>query len=288
MNKSTKPNQHKTITTFPFVLFFCLLFAFTASNQLRAENVSKDTTQWAPSGILNDVKFAKCSTQLIQTSLPALDKLADDLKKKPKMTVKLSAHTDELDLNSNVKLALSRAEEIKKYLVEKKGIKAIRIRCEGFGHEKQNLSNKAKLDQSKNQRIELFFALKEDNTANKKEESGNWAAPVVLDGVKFSNSSDILANSSLPVLNRLANDMLQRPNIAVKVIGHTNEADSTKSDVKLSLMRAEQIKKYLVEQKSINPSRIVCEGKGTQQPLYTSDSDRAKNRRIEICLKYIE
>lgn len=288
MHKSSRINHARSTYYLPFVLFFCLISSSAFAERFQSASPTKDTAQWSTPAVMIDVKFTNATAKITPNSIPLLDQLAKQLEKQSQTIIKLSAHADELDVDANMKLALSRAQEIKKYLVEKKGIKANRIACEGFGHSKQNSSSKTPALQTKNQRVEIFFTTADNKATNKQEDAANWAKPFILDGVRFSNASDILSNSSLPVLNKLAKDMQERPTIAVKIIGHTSEADSIKSDVKLSLLRAEQIKRYLVEQKSIKPERIVCEGKGSQQPLYTTESDKPKNRRIEVSLRYME
>jgi len=53
---------------------------------------------------------------------------------------------------------------------------------------------------------------------------------------------------------------------------------------KLSLKRAEAVKRVLSEHFGIDPSRMVAKGYGEEYPLVpnTSDTNRALNRRVEI------
>ena len=52
----------------------------------------------------------------------------------------------------------------------------------------------------------------------------------------------------------------------VLAIGHTDRIGSLQYNQKLSVRRAEAVKKYLVE-KGIEPNRVYAEGKGKTQPL---------------------
>ena len=71
----------------------------------------------------------------------------------------------------------------------------------------------------------------------------------------------------------------------ILAIGHADRIGSTKYNQKLSVRRAETVKKYLVE-KGIAPNRVYAEGKGETQPLTKSADCRMKNRKALIaCLQ---
>lgn len=67
------------------------------------------------------------------------------------------------------------------------------------------------------------------------------------------------------------------------VVGHTDNVGSPAANQRLSLQRAEAVKKYLVG-KGIEANRIYTEGKGPTQPIADNRTPegRAKNRRVEI------
>jgi OOP family OmpA-OmpF porin len=67
------------------------------------------------------------------------------------------------------------------------------------------------------------------------------------------------------------------------VVGHTDSVGSAAANQRLSVRRAEAVKKYLVE-KGIEPNRIYTEGKGATQPIADNKTaeGRAKNRRVEV------
>ena len=71
----------------------------------------------------------------------------------------------------------------------------------------------------------------------------------------------------------------------ILAIGHADRIGSTNYNQKLSVRRAETVKKYLVE-KGIAPNRIYAEGKGETQPLTKPAECRMKNRKALIaCLQ---
>lgn len=69
----------------------------------------------------------------------------------------------------------------------------------------------------------------------------------------------------------------------VIAVGHTCSIGSDAYNQKLSVRRAESVKRYLVA-KGIEANRIYTEGKGEKQPAYSNKTreGRQKNRRVEI------
>ncbi|MEY4754523.1 MAG: hypothetical protein RJA44_2198, partial [Pseudomonadota bacterium] len=69
----------------------------------------------------------------------------------------------------------------------------------------------------------------------------------------------------------------------VIAVGHTDSDGSDALNNKLSLNRAEAVKKYLVG-KGIEQNRVYTEGKGKKSPVADNSTKegKAKNRRVEI------
>ncbi len=69
----------------------------------------------------------------------------------------------------------------------------------------------------------------------------------------------------------------------VIAVGHTDSDGSDKLNDKLSVARAEAVKKYLVS-KGIEANRVYTEGKGKRSPVADNKTKegKAKNRRVEI------
>jgi OOP family OmpA-OmpF porin len=77
---------------------------------------------------------------------------------------------------------------------------------------------------------------------------------------------------------------LQDMNLEVIIaVGHTDAIGSDAYNQKLSVRRAESVKRYLVS-KGVEPNRVYTEGKGKKQPIASNKTKegRAKNRRVEV------
>ena len=69
----------------------------------------------------------------------------------------------------------------------------------------------------------------------------------------------------------------------VAIHGHTDNVGGAKSNMKLSVGRAEAVKDYIVS-KGVTASRITTKGFGFTKPIgdNSKPEGRAKNRRIEF------
>jgi OOP family OmpA-OmpF porin len=77
------------------------------------------------------------------------------MKQYPDLNVVIEGHTDSVGTAAyNKKLSQQRAESVKKYMVEKGGIDANRLKAQGFGMDKPIASNKTKEGRQQNRRVE--------------------------------------------------------------------------------------------------------------------------------------
>ena len=79
------------------------------------------------------------------------------MKNKPKVTILVEGHTDNVGNNkSNDALSLARAESVKKYLVTK-GIESRRIKTKGYGKRKPIGDNNTEEGRRLNRRTEIVI-----------------------------------------------------------------------------------------------------------------------------------
>jgi len=109
----------------------------------------------------------------------------------------------------------------------------------------------------------------------------------ILEKVFFQQSSAVIQSRSFPLLNEVSNVLLRNPDIkAIEVAGHTSSEGSLDFNNRLSKDRPNAVMKYLID-KGVAANRLQAVGYCPAQPLVTevTESDRAKNRRVEFVIK---
>ena len=86
-------------------------------------------------------------------------------------------------------------------------------------------------------------------------------------------------------LNQVVAFMKQNPSVRILLSGHTDNRGVVVDNLRLSQMRADKIKQYLVS-KGISGKRIKGKGFGGSKPLLPNDSEenRKMNRRVEFTI----
>jgi outer membrane protein OmpA-like peptidoglycan-associated protein len=113
---------------------------------------------------------------------------------------------------------------------------------------------------------------------------------IALRGIYFDFNSAIIKPMSYPVLDDAAKTLLAYPKMRIEISGHTDSIGSDSYNQRLSQMRAESVRNYLVQTHGIDPSRIIAIGYGESMPIADNRSraGRDQNRRIEYKVLSIE
>ncbi|MBJ6109124.1 OmpA family protein [Hymenobacter sp. BT523] len=108
---------------------------------------------------------------------------------------------------------------------------------------------------------------------------------VKLNNIFFQQSKYYLTTTSYPELARLIRILKEYPSVEIKISGHTDNQGDPALNLKLSVDRVNEVKKYLVSH-GINGGRITTEGFGGSKPIASNDQEetRAKNRRVEFTI----
>ncbi|WP_028950024.1 OmpA family protein [Sulfurihydrogenibium subterraneum] len=129
----------------------------TKSTEVITETKTKEKlkqTQAIEEPVRVHFHFNKASIK--KEYLPYLNLVAKYLKTHPDVKVKIVGYTDNIGSKSyNDKLALKRAQAVKKHLV-KMGVEPTRIVIEGIGKDKYIVSNKNEIDRFTNRRTEFY------------------------------------------------------------------------------------------------------------------------------------
>lgn len=99
----------------------------------------------------------------------------------------------------------------------------------------------------------------------------------------FAVNSAMLNRNMYPVLERLAQTLLQNPYAYVSIIGHTDSTGNDAINNPLSLDRANSARDFLIA-RGVPAARISTTGMGSAQPIASNatEAGRAQNRRVEI------
>lgn len=104
-----------------------------------------------------------------------------------------------------------------------------------------------------------------------------------LEKLIFEQGKADITRDSYVELDKLVILMEDNPNMVVQLEGHTDYRGSAAANMRLSEMRVQAVKSYLIRNK-INEDRILTKAFGGTQPL-TRENDpeaRASNRRVEV------
>jgi len=103
----------------------------------------------------------------------------------------------------------------------------------------------------------------------------------------FASGSTQVGAEGISALNKLATAIENEKDLSILVEGHT-DSDKVgsgapyKDNWDLSVMRATSVVRIMMEKSSIDPTQLTAAGRGEYLPV--DESDKAKNRRIEIIL----
>ena len=107
----------------------------------------------------------------------------------------------------------------------------------------------------------------------------------LLHNIYFATGKTRILETSEPALRELYEYLITRPNQRIRIVGHTDNIGSDRSNQILSEGRCEEVKRAMIE-RGIAPERIEISGRGERDPIMPNDSDehRQMNRRVEIVL----
>lgn len=108
---------------------------------------------------------------------------------------------------------------------------------------------------------------------------------LVVDNIYFGSNQYTIIPGSAPALDNLVRLMKARPTLRLKIEGHTDDVGDHMYNVKLSTLRADAVKQYMV-QRGIEPIRLFTIGYGETRPMASNDTDEGKrlNRRTEFII----
>ncbi|MFM8437018.1 MAG: OmpA family protein, partial [Candidatus Kapaibacterium sp.] len=108
---------------------------------------------------------------------------------------------------------------------------------------------------------------------------------LIIEDLLFPTGKSTLPDS-VGALELLTEFMRNQPKVVVRIEGHTDNRGNPVSNKKLSLSRAESVRRYLVQRKGIDVMRIQIAGLGDTRPIADNGTDfgRRLNRRTEVVI----
>lgn len=105
----------------------------------------------------------------------------------------------------------------------------------------------------------------------------------------FEFNSTSLDDRSTKYLDDLSIALFENSHMKISLTGHTDNVGSAQFNMRLSLVRANSLRDYLIK-KGVEASRIQVKGKGLTEPLNDNKTEveRALNRRVELVIFYEE
>src|SRR5262249_37194042 len=109
---------------------------------------------------------------------------------------------------------------------------------------------------------------------------------IVLRAVNFDFDKYNIRPDAAPILDEAVRELKQSGDVRILAAGYTDSIGSVPYNLKLSMRRAEAVKRYLVDH-GIAANRITVEGFGKSNPVASNDTaeGRAQNRRVELHLQ---
>lgn len=131
-------------------------------------------------------------------------------------------------------------------------------------------------------RIEEIFFLDGETEINKIAEP--IESKIAFQSLEFENGKANILPEMHTDLDKIANFLIDHPQLHLKISGHTDSAGKEEANLKLSQARADAIKNYLVTGFKIERVRIEAIGYGSSKPIVQEITDDHKqlNRRVEF------
>lgn len=108
-------------------------------------------------------------------------------------------------------------------------------------------------------------------------------AKVVLRDINFEFDSARLTADAKQSLSKVAEGLRGQPSMELLIEGHTDSVGADAYNLKLSKLRANAARDYLISE-GVSPSRLSAEGLGETKPVASNKTKdgRAENRRVEF------
>ncbi|MBI4905963.1 MAG: OmpA family protein [Acidobacteria bacterium] len=116
------------------------------------------------------------------------------------------------------------------------------------------------------------------------EEALNRDGKIGIETIEFDTGSAEIKPESKSTIKEIAKLLMNKPNLALEIVGHTDTVGSAADNLRLSADRAKAIVTDLAGSFGISLNRLKSSGMGQSQPVApnATPEGRKKNRRVEL------
>ncbi|MBD3724009.1 MAG: OmpA family protein [Flavobacteriaceae bacterium] len=102
--------------------------------------------------------------------------------------------------------------------------------------------------------------------------------------ILFDSGSDKLKKESYDFLDKIVTVLQEDTTIRLNIIGHTDSDGDAVKNMTLSKSRAAAVMNYFIDQKGLDKSRFMFQGRGENEPIADNSTTegKAQNRRVEF------
>ena len=102
-------------------------------------------------------------------------------------------------------------------------------------------------------------------------------------GILFDANKSVFKHTSVAFISRLAGFLKKNPSVKLEIDGHTDSDGDAAANMKLSLDRANEVRRQLVAM-GVAAARLTTKGLGASKPIDTNATieGKANNRRVEF------
>jgi len=206
-----------------------------------------------------------------------IKRVADFLKANPTFHGTIEGGTDAVGSEDyNMGLSERRAESVKKVLVDKYEIDPARLKTVGYGKVKPIATNLTAEGRQLNRRaVRVYCSDGEDIPPTP------VAQKCIVLKVDFAvGSSRVDADKYAGALKEVADYMNAHSDFVGTIEGYADATGTAQLNMDLSMKRAENVKKVLVDKYGVPANRLRAEGYGKERPINTNETveGRTQNR----------
>jgi OOP family OmpA-OmpF porin len=109
----------------------------------------------------------------------------------------------------------------------------------------------------------------------------------VPEGLEFRPGTSDLTAAGEAALAKVGALVDQFPPQRIRIVGHTDSEGLAADNLRLSRLRAESVRSYLVDRYGLDSARIQTDGFGETRPITSNATPegRRANRRVEIFVR---